>query len=176
MEIRQIKQAWEEVKPQTIAKCFSHCGEIPQEQSTEDQSAGLDDDNQDDATARLQKLVNQLGSGIVTDEYKAADHDLHVCACVSFDDSVKWREELRDTVRDDMESFAKIPAAMQDDDNDDEEEPEVEQSTIHNYDEALKVTNDLMLFFTQQGEEELSDVMFKTVVDIQAIKLKSLRN
>ena len=35
---------------------------------------------------------------------------------------------------------------MQDDDSDDEEEPEVEGSTIHTYDEALKVTNDLMLF------------------------------
>ena len=120
IEIRQIKHAWEEVKPQTIAKCFSHCGEIPQEQGTEDQFAGLDDDDQDNATARLQKLVNQLGSGIVTAEYKAADHDLHVhvCACVSFDDSVKWRGELRDTVCNDMESFAKIPAAMQDDDSD----------------------------------------------------------
>ena len=89
----------------------------------------------------------------------------------SFDDSDKRREELRDMVYDDMESSAKIPAAVQDGDSDDKEEPEVEHSTIHTYDEALKVTNDLILFFAQQGEEELSDVTFKAVVDLQAIKL-----
>ena len=170
MAIRWIKQAWEEVKPQTIAKCFRQCGAIPQEQSDEDPFAGLDDE--DDATARLEELVDQLGSDITTDEYMAADDDL--CTCLSFDDPDKWREELRDMVCDDMESSAKIPAAVQDNDNDsdDKEEPEVERSTIHTYDEALKVTNELMLFFAQQGEEELSDVMFKAVVDLQAIKLK----
>ena len=34
------------------------------------------------------------------------------------------------------------------------------------------MTNDLMLFFAHQGEEELSNVMFKAVVELQAIKLK----
>ena len=38
------------------------------------------------------------------------------------------------------------------------------------------MTNDLMLFFAQQGDKEMSDVMFKAGVDLQAIKLKSLRN
>ena len=168
MAISWIKQACEEVKPKTITKCFRHCGAIPQEQSTENPFAGLDDDDEDDATAKLQELVNHLGSDITTDEYMAADDDL--CTCVSFDDSDKWREELRDMVCDDMEPSAKMPAAVQDDDSDDEEEPEVEGSTIHTY-EALKVANDL-LFFAQQGEEDLADVMFKAVVDLQAIKLK----
>ena len=73
MGIRWIKQAWEEGKPQTIAKYFSHCGAIPQEQSAEDPFAGLDDDD-DDVTARLQELVDQLRSDITTNVQWVLDY------------------------------------------------------------------------------------------------------
>ena len=88
-------------------KCFRYSGAIPQEQSTEDPFAGLDDGDEDEATARLQELVNQLGSDITTDEYMAADDD-DLCTCVSSDESDKWRIELRAMVCDDMESSVKI--------------------------------------------------------------------
>ena len=100
---------------------LSLCSNSSRAEYTEDPFAGLDVDDEVDATARLQELVDQLGSDITTDEYMAAADDL--CTCVSFDDSDKWKEKLQDMVCDDIESSAKIPAVVQDDDSDDEEEP-----------------------------------------------------
>ena len=46
MAIRWIKQAWDELKPQTVVNCFKLCGGLPQEQeSDKDPFEGLGEDD-----------------------------------------------------------------------------------------------------------------------------------
>jgi len=174
MAIRWIKQAWDEVKPQTVVNCFKLCGALPQEQeSDEDPFEGLGEDDpldgSDNDCARLQELVEQLGSEATAQEYLSADDDLSTC--MTFQDTEQWREELRSMVCDDSLSSAKR-ALFDEDDSENEEEPEPESTSITTYDEALRVSNDLLVFLTQHSEEQLSGTVFKVVTELQSIKLK----
>ena len=176
MATRWIKQAWKEVKPQTITNCFKTCGAFPQElESNEDPFSGLGEDDpfmvSDDHHATLQELVDQLGSETTAQEYISADDDL--CTCMTFEDSSRWREELRSMVCDESPSSAKQPL-LDDDDSGNEEEPEAESSTITTYDEALRISNDLLLFLTQHSEEHLSGMVFKVITELESIKLNWL--
>ena len=81
MTIRQIKQAWEKVKSETITKRSSQCGAFLQEQSTEDPFADLKDDDlddEDDANVRLQQLVDGLGSDMTAKECTTAEDALWI--------------------------------------------------------------------------------------------------
>ena len=55
--------------------------------------------------------------------------------------------------------------------DDSEEENEPETSSITSYDVALRLSNDLLLFFTQNADEELAGAMFNVVTQIENIKL-----
>ena len=55
------------------------------------------------------------------------------------------------------------------DDSEDEIEPEV--SSITSYQVALRLSNDLLLFFTQSNEEELAGAMFNVITQLESAKL-----
>ena len=92
------------MKPQIITNCFTTCGAFPQElESNEDPSfSGLGEDDllvvPDDDHARLQELVDQLGSETTAQEYTSSDDNL--CTCMTCEDSDLWREELHSMVCD----------------------------------------------------------------------------
>lgn len=76
MAIKWIRQAWDEVKPQTISNCFRA---FPQElESYEDPFSGLEEE-----------LVDRPGSETTAQEYTSADDDL--CTCMTFEESEKLR-------------------------------------------------------------------------------------
>lgn len=109
MAIRWIKLAWDEVKPQTITNCFKLCGSLLQEQEcSEDPFAGLEEQppvGSNDDRARLQELMDQLGSETTAEEYMSTNDDL--CTCMNFESSDEWRDELRSMVCDESPPAAK---------------------------------------------------------------------
>lgn len=72
LAIRWIKQAWEEVTPQTIINCFSRCGATPEAQSVDpfadidaDLNEAMDTENMNDMAAlgeMLTEMDTQLKS------------------------------------------------------------------------------------------------------------------
>ena len=58
-----------------------------------------------------------------------------------------------------------------DDESNDKCETEAEQSSITSYEMALRLPNDLQLFFAQNKEEEISGAMFNVVAMLEITKL-----
>ena len=76
MEIRWVKQAWEDVTSSTITNCFNHCGihEV-QNDDNEDPFACLESDV-DCGGSVLQELVAAFDTTVTVNEYVMADNDL----------------------------------------------------------------------------------------------------
>jgi len=89
---------------------------------------------------------------------------------MTFQDSEQWREELRFMDCDDSLSLAKR-ALFDEDDSENEEEPEPESTSITTYDEALRASNDLLVFPLNIARNSYLEV-FKVVTELQSIKLK----
>ena len=67
------------------------------------------------------------------------------------------------------QSASKKTRDEESDDNEDEIEPEM--SSITSYQVALRLSNDLLLFFTQNNEEELAGAMFNVIIQLESAKL-----
>ena len=80
-----------------------------------------------------------------------------------------WREELRTLACEEGQSASKKARDEENDDSEDEIEPEV--SSITTYQVALRLSNDLLLFFTQNNEEELAGAMFNVITQLESAKL-----
>uniref|UniRef100_A0A1X7UNP5 DDE-1 domain-containing protein n=1 Tax=Amphimedon queenslandica TaxID=400682 RepID=A0A1X7UNP5_AMPQE len=92
--VRWISQAWNEVKPETITKCFKSAGMLNSESEVhiideDDPFASLDSD--------FNELITQTvgTNGCSADEYLNGDNDLPIC--VQFDDE-KWDEEFLESL------------------------------------------------------------------------------
>ena len=159
--IRWIKEAWDRVKPETIRWCFKTCG--INLDSTEDQPPG-------DPFADIQESRDGLVKQIDSAEYLNADDDL--CTCQSHDidgEASNWREELLAiiacaSVEDDEPSDVEISS--------EDDEPEPEKSSISTHKEAISVANDLLLYLSQSGEEEIAETMGKVVTSLQSAKMQ----
>ena len=80
----------------------------------------------------------------------------HVC---------NWREELR----------AIACASVEDEPSDVEissEDDEPEKSSIGTHGEAIHVANDLLLYLSQNGEEEIAEIMGKVMTSLQSAKMQ----
>ena len=86
-----------------------------------------------------------------------------------FDDTHNWREEIRTLACEEGRSASKKTTVEESDDSEDEIEPEV--SSITSYQVALRLSNDLLLFFTQSNEEELAGAMFNVITQLESAKL-----
>ena len=162
--IRWIKEAWDRVKPETIRRCFKTCG--INLDGTEDQPPG---DPFADIQESLDGLVKQINSACTSEEYLNADDDF--CTCQSYDidgEASNWREELRAiacaSVEDDEPSDVEISG--------EDDEPEPEKSSISTHTEAISVANDLLLYLSQSGEEEIAETMGKVVTSLQNAKMQ----
>ena len=101
--------------------------------------------------------------------YIDADEDL--CTCATLDVSDNWREKLRTVVV--SEGMAKKVACNEDetDDEDETEDSEPPSSSITTYDQALQLSNDLMLFLTSKGEEQAVENLLQVTQSLQDRKL-----
>ena len=167
MAIRWIKKAWDEVQPQTIINCFRKTGSLPQNGETESKEDPFADIEDEDDMSSLNELVRQIDPNTSVGDYIEADDDLSMS--FTFEDTVNWQEELRTMVCDQGPSSS--TESTGEDSDDSEEENKLETSSITSYDVALRLSNDLLLFFTQNADEELARAMFNVVTQIENIKL-----
>ena len=53
-----------------------------------------------------------------------------------------------------------------------DDEPEPEKSSISTHKEAISVANDLLLYLSQSGEEEITEIMGKVITSLQSAKMQ----
>ena len=164
--IRWIKKAWEAVQPQTIINCFRKTGALPQDGETESDEDPFADIEEEDMSS-LDELVHQINPDTSANDYIDADEGLSTS--LTFDDTHNWREEVRALACEEGRSASKQTRDEESDDSEDEIEPEV--SSITSYQVALRLSNDLLLFFTQSNEEELAGAMFNVITQLESAKL-----
>ena len=111
----------------------------------------------------LNELVQQIDPNTSAGDYIEADNDLSTN--FTFEDALNWREELRTMVCDQGPSSSTKTTDEESDDSEEENEPET--SSITSYDVALRLSNDLLLLFTQNADEELAGAMFNVVTQIE---------
>lgn len=77
-------------------------------------------------------------------------------------------------VNDDTETDPKASCLVEeiDSENEDSDTPEVAISSLQ---EAIKVANDLMLYLTDKGHEDLSDKLYTVVDSLQRITIRESR-
>ena len=100
LAIKWIKEAWEEVGPDTIRNCFCHCGAIPDvehqiERELSDPFADLD------AVCdvhTLDDLLSQMDCGLTADQYVNEDEDVPTCLTFDGEDDAERRQNLRSAV------------------------------------------------------------------------------
>ena len=97
LAIKWIKQAWEEVSPDTIRNCFHYCGAIPDVEQRElsDPFADLDADGD---MHTLDDLVSLMDCGLTADQYVNEDEDIPTCFTFDGDGDAQWRQNLRSAV------------------------------------------------------------------------------
>ena len=161
--IRWIKNAWDAVQPQTIINCFRTTGALPQDGETDSEEAGVEEED----TSSLEDLVHQFDPDTSVDEYINVDEDLSTS--VTFENTDNWREELRSMACEESPSVSKKTRVEESDDSGDENEPEM--SSITSYEEALRCSNDLLLFLMQNNEEEIAGTMFDVITQLESAKL-----
>ena len=151
--IRWIKTAWYAVQPQTIINCFRKTRALPQGEETESEEDPFADIEEEDMNS-LDELVCQINPDASASDYIDADEDLSTS--LIFEDTPDWREELRTLACEEGQSASKKTRDEESNDNEDEIEPEMSSITSHQV--ALCLSNDLLLFFTQNNEEELASM------------------
>ena len=176
--IRWTKLAWENVQSSTIVNCFKHCKAVPDvsTDTDEDPFAGLDQDS-----SELGELVSQIQGDISVEQFISADNVLSTC--FTFDDPDRWREELRDEVCSEeylpqakkTAPTEKLNEDCSEQSSDEEDDEVVPVSTIKSYSEALSTANNLFLFLTANGEEQISEQLSTTIVAIEHAAVQSMR-
>ena len=135
--------------------CFRKTGALPQDWETESDEDPFADIEEEDMSS-LDELVHQINPDTSANDYIDADEGLSTS--LTFDDTPNWREELQALACEEGRLASKKTRDEESDDSEDEIEPEV--SSITSYQVALRLSNDLLLFFTQNNEEELAGSMF----------------
>ena len=94
-----------------------------------------------------------------------------VSARLTFEDTDQWREELRSMVCDETASLSKQIRVDEDSEDEESDEIEPERSSITSYEVALRISNDLQLFITQNEEKEVAETMFNVITLLESAKL-----
>ena len=154
------------MQPQTIINCFRKTGSLPQNGETESEEDPFADTKDEDDMSSLNELVRQIDPNTSAGDYMEVDDD--PSTSFTFEDMVNWREELRAMVCD--QGPSSFTESTGEDSDDSEEENELETSNITSYDVALRLSNDLPLFLTQNADEQLARAMYNVVTQIENIK------
>ena len=157
LAIRWTKQAWEQVSAATIKNCFTHCGAMPTKSEEE-----LTDPFSDLDVANLDELLTPLNSGITAAEYL---DDLCTCFTLGDTSESNWREGLQAEAITNCSQTKK-----EDEDNSDSSDEEVECTSIKSLDVALTLSNDLMLFLVEKGEEEAAENQQRVISSLEDAK------
>ena len=102
-------------------------------------------------------------------EHAEADNEL--ATCTTFDSSENWRQELREMVASKAHQSKRVDVEDEDGDADKESDEEPPASAIATYTEAIKLGNDMLIFF-QTRAEKLADSMFTIIQKVQHAKRK----
>ena len=166
--IRMIKLAWHKVKEDTIIKCFMNCGVVGGKiDHLSDSFAEVDE---------LEELVHHINPTISAQEYIHAEEDMPAYATMPEGTTM---EDLRTRLHEKAisgelpsNSHIKLENNSEDDDDDDDvgsendtPSAEVNNYTIHMFDEAIRVSHDLLHFLTTTALYTLSTVPWGTLAD-----------
>ena len=169
MAIRWMVNAWEEVKPEVITKCFKHVGMYPDET----ESMLTEDDPFDgEELLELQDLLSKMSTPEQElDASSAFDDDVEAYE-PSVDTSLpNWRETLRAEIVEDSED----PTETGDpgDETDDFDQP-LKTPEVKNVHEAILLTNKLTEFSEWKGNEELTNLFARAKDVLVDLQLKSM--
>ena len=145
--------------------CFQKTGALPQDEETESEEDPFADIEGD--ISSLDELVCQINPDASASDYINVVEDLSTG--LTFEDTPNWMKELRTLACEEGQSVSKKTRDEESYDNEDEIEPEM--SSITSYQVALCLSNDLLLFFTQNNEEELPRAMFNVITQLESAKL-----
>jgi hypothetical protein len=188
--IRWIAQAWSQVSPEVIKKCFRKAGILNQsldvvsrEVPTEDPFLDLDDQGQVVTDEEVQHLINQLQveNPCSADELASIDDDLAVCADLSDD---HWEEDfLAEIGPSSSKSLCTEDTGGEKSDveseSDEEESADLPRTRFHNLPEAIACLEDVREFlefreYTCESTETMSLISSLTTLHSQNL-IKSTR-
>lgn len=167
MSIQWGKQAWDDVKLETVMKCFKKVGLCPRtlpEGKDDDPFAGED-------IADVQDLVHTIDRSTSIDEYICDEDSLPTCDSTIDTTSKDWREEVRNEILGGENSIQE--------ESDEIEEPEVEatdnEESLMTSNQALQAAEDIAKFALYHGDEELANYMSPAVDHLRELKLRRLK-
>lgn len=171
MAIEWGKQAWNEVLPDMIVKCFKKTKLHPQEvDEEEDPSEGKEE------LLALQGLLDKVSSSCDAETFISAEDSIDVCLGYIDHSNPNWRNDLREQILDDKDVMLSGPSEKRGRTNkmedDDEFDPELKQPAIKTVPEAEELAEQLKDFAQFHGHEELSLVLSKVNDLLHAIKLQ----
>ena len=177
MAIQWGRQAWDEVSPETIQRCFKKTRLYPEELMEEDDPFEGEDELQ-----QLQELINRISS-CDAGAFISAEDQLEVCLGIIESSDPNWRKSLRDQLlnqkkeesREVANSLANERAPKIDERSsggNEECDPELKQPAIRTISEAEKVAEQLTDFAHFNGHRELSLALSQVNHLILEIKLQ----
>ncbi|PFX29968.1 tigger transposable element-derived protein 6-like [Stylophora pistillata] len=179
MAIQWGRQAWDEVSPETIIRCFKKTRLYPEEIMEEDNTPEGEDE-----LGQLQELINKIGSGDA-EAYISAENQLEVCLGNIESSDPNWRKSLRDQLLNEGEKGWDVTNGLADERaprieersfrGDDEYDPESKQPAIRTISEAEKVAEQLTDFAHFNGHQDLSLALSQVSDLIHEIKLQKAK-
>ena len=152
MSIQWGKQAWDDVKAETVIKCFTKVGLCPRtlpEGKDDDPFAGKE-------IGDVQDLVHTIDPSTSIEEYICDEDGLSTCDFTIDTASKDWREEVRNEILGEENSTQK------ESDNSDGEDPEKEainkDELMMTRNEDLQAAEDIAKFALHHGDEELQSL------------------
>lgn len=167
MAIEWGKQAWNEVSPDTIVKCFKKTKLYPQELEEED-----DPFEGEDELPALQELLDKIGYSCDADTFISAEESIDVCPGFIDDSNPNWRKDLREQILDNEDVMSMSAPPEKDDVEDDEFDPELKLPVIKTVSKAEEIAEQLKDFAQFHGYEELSLTLSKVNDLLHEIKLR----
>ena len=169
MSIQWGKQAWDDVKSETVMNCFKKVGLCPHtlpEGKDDDPFAG-------EETGDVQDLVHTIDPSTSTEEYICDEDGLSICDFTIDTASKKWREEVRNEILGEENSI------QRESDNSDSEGPEEEAMSkdkpMMTRNEALQAAEDIARLALHHGDEELANYISPAVDHLRQLKLCRLK-
>lgn len=134
-----VKQAWSEVKSDTITNCFQHW--ISDSYRSTDPFADLDKSDGDFGNSEgegLDRFVRQLDEKMSVSDYVNCDNDIPTSRV--FESEVNWRQELHDMVH--LQGSTLKKSAVSESNSEDEDESDEElASKVTTFREAIDLGN-----------------------------------
>ena len=166
MAIQWGKEAWNEVSPETIVKCFKKAKLYPQEAVDED-----DPFEGEDELPALQKLIDKcrVDSSCDAGAFIAQEEGLAVCPGLVDQCDSNWRSDIRNIILDsDSDTVDNAETDMED-----EFDPEPNLPALKNTSEAQEVAQQIKEFAQFHGYESLSLATSKVADMLEEIRMSS---